>query len=348
MTDRLRVAGLGAGYFSGFHYDAWHRIEGADLVAICDLDAARARDAVPEGSNAGTYTDLAAMLDGAAPDLLDVIVPPAGHLAAIEQAAVRGIAVICQKPFCGDLATARRAVETCANAGVALIVHENFRFQPWYREIKRLIDGCALGTLYQATFRLRPGDGQGPDAYVERQPYFRDMKRFLVHETAIHFIDTFRFLFGEPATVYADLRRLNPAIAGEDAATLIFGFDDGFRAIFDGNRLVDHASENRRLTMGEFLIEGSAASLRLDGNGAIAIRAHGQTVWRDHAYAWTDRGFGGDCVHALQSHVVRALRGSGEVENTGADYIANLRLEEETYRAHERGAVVGVSFDGPP
>ena len=95
-----------------------------------------------------------------------------------------------------------------------LVVHENFRFSPWYREIRRLIEDGAIGTVYQASFRLRPGDGQGPAAYLDRQPYFQSMERFLVHETAIHFIDTFRYLLGEPESVYADLQRLNPAILG--------------------------------------------------------------------------------------------------------------------------------------
>ena len=54
------------------------------------------------------------------------------------------------------------------------------------------------------TFRLRTGDGQGPDAYLSRQPYFQKMEHFLVHETAVHWIDTFRFLLGDINAVYAD------------------------------------------------------------------------------------------------------------------------------------------------
>ncbi|MEC7204614.1 MAG: Gfo/Idh/MocA family oxidoreductase, partial [Pseudomonadota bacterium] len=93
------------------------------------------------------------------------------------------------------------------------------------------------------------------------------MERFLVHETAIHFVDVFRFLMGEVETVYADLTRFNPAIAGEDSGYIVFQFRNGARGLFDGNRLVDHAAENRRLTMGDMLIEGSHAVLRLDGDG---------------------------------------------------------------------------------
>ena len=89
--------------------------------------------------------------------------------------------------------------------GGQLVVHENFRWQPWYREAHRLIRDGVLGKLHSVAFRLRPGDGQGPRAYLERQPYFQKMPRLLVHETAIHWIDTFRFLMGEITAVYASL-----------------------------------------------------------------------------------------------------------------------------------------------
>ena len=55
-------------------------------------------------------------------------------------------------------------IQACEAAGVTLVVHENFRFMPWYRAIKSQIDEGRIGEVLQATFRLRPGDGQGPDA----------------------------------------------------------------------------------------------------------------------------------------------------------------------------------------
>ena len=105
--------------------------------------------------------------------------------------------MICQKPLAPTYAEAVEVVETAERAGVPLIVHENFRWQPWYREARRLIDANHFGKLHSVAFRLRPGDGQGPRAYLDRQPYFQTMPRLLVHETAIHWIDTYRFLMGE-------------------------------------------------------------------------------------------------------------------------------------------------------
>ena len=67
---------------------------------------------------------------------------------------------------------------------------------------------------------MRPGDGQCPRAYLDRQPYFQEMPRFFVFETGVHMIDVFRFLLGEVTGVFARLRRLNPAIRGEDAGLI--------------------------------------------------------------------------------------------------------------------------------
>ena len=262
----IKVAVAGTGYFSQFHLEAWRRLPGARLVAVCSLDPASLVEAAARYLIPRQFADVGEMLDATAPDVLDIVAPPAVHLALLRAAAARQVSVVCQKPLGGDLASAREMVRLAAGAGITLVVHENFRFMPWYREARRLLAEGALGEPYNLAFRLRPGDGQGPRAYLDRQPYFQQMPRFLIHETAIHLIDVFRYLLGEVSGVAARLRRLNPAIAGEDAGLVLLDFASGAAGLFDGNRLVDFPAENPRLTMGEMLLEGSdgrAASRRL-------------------------------------------------------------------------------------
>jgi predicted dehydrogenase len=190
----IKVACAGAGYFGQFHYDAWRRIDGVQIVAALALTR---EDAAKTGHPA--FDDLEAMLEQTRPDLLDIVTPPPTHLRFIGTAAAHGVkTIICQKPFCQSLAEAREAAALCEKAGVTLVVHDNYRFQPWYRTIRKALDEGRIGALHQVTFRLRPGDGQGPRAYLDRQPYFQTMPRFLVHETAVHWIDTFRYLMGTP------------------------------------------------------------------------------------------------------------------------------------------------------
>ncbi|MEM7042540.1 MAG: Gfo/Idh/MocA family oxidoreductase [Pseudomonadota bacterium] len=340
MTVRVAVAGTG--YFSRFHYDGWSRLEGATLVGAASLDPNGLAEVGERFAIDGLFDHVEVMLEQSQPDLLDIAAPPNAHRELLDAAAARGINVICQKPLGGDLEIARAMVARAEEAGITFAVHENFRFQPWYREAKRLMEAGELGDVTNISFRLRPGDGQGPDAYLDRQPYFQTMERFLIHETAIHLIDSFRYLLGEMSGVYAHLRRLNPAIAGEDAGYLVFSFESGAGGLFDGNRLLDFPAENPRLTMGELLIEGTGGGLRLDGDGGLWLRSHGG-VETAHAYAWQDQGFGGDCVFALQRHVLLHLQDGMPLENSGRDYLRNLEIEALVYESAETGRFLRIA-----
>lgn len=335
----VRVACLGAGYFSQFHYDAWRRLDGVDLVGACDLDLNKA---IATGLPA--YSDLREMLTRSRPDLLDIILPPPAHVDAITTAIDAGIrVVICQKPFCTSQEQARQVVERADAAGLTLVVHENFRFQPWYRAIRGLIEDRVLGEILQVTFRLRTGDGQGKDAYLDRQPYFRQMPRLLIHETGVHWIDTFRYLLGDPIAVYADLRRLNPAISGEDAGYFILEFEGQKRALFDGNRLLDHAATNHRTTLGEALIEGTQGTATLDGFGQVALRRFAELDQRIvlPAQAWP--GFAGDCVKALNEHVINGMKHGTPLENTARDYLKVIAVKDAIYESSRSGSRIGLS-----
>jgi len=335
VSKTLRVATVGAGYFSQFHYDAWARIEDVKLVALCNRNATAASEVAQKYNVESVFTDFEKMLDEIKPDLVDIITPPETHSAYVLAALKRNIPCICQKPFTPSFEEATALVNTIKEKNGKVIIHENFRFQPWYQEIKKLLDSQSLGKIYNVTFKLRPGDGQGEDAYLSRQPYFRDMERFLIHETGIHWVDVFRYLLGEVESVYADLQQLNHVIKGEDAGIVLFQFTNDIRAIFDGNRLADHSAENLRLTMGEMQIEGSTASLALNGDGKINIRKHGEVNWVPHEYSFTTKSFGGDCVYNLQKHVVNHILYNTELHNPVESYIKNLSVENLIYQSAE-------------
>ena len=329
---RIRVATIGCGYFSQFHHQAWQRLD-VDLVGICDKDLSRADTFAKRYGGLQGYDDFSTMLEHSKPDIVDIILPPELHFEHIKTACKHSSTVICQKPFTKNLEEARSAVSVAAQAGSQLIVHENFRFQPWYRKIKQLIDANRFGQVYQLRFDLRPGDGQGPEAYLERQPYFQEMEKFLIRETGIHYIDVFRFLFGEVRSVWADLRQLNPAIKGEDAGIFVLEFDNQVRAVFDGNRLSDHVAEDQRLTMGELRIEGELATLDLNGMGQLLLRDNGENLREHVELDWENIGFGGDCVFSTQKHVLDYLNNQGQLENSAQDYLTNLEIEEMIYRS---------------
>jgi predicted dehydrogenase len=206
-------------------------------------------------------------------------------------------------------------VKYTARAGIRFMVHENWRFQPWYREIKRLLNPGAIGAkIHLMTFRSRRGDGWGPNTYLNRQPNFRDYPRLLVYENGVHFIGTYRYLAGEIQRVYAVLKRLNPVIAGEDAGIVTFEFASGATALWDAN----------------------GGSTRLYHDSRLTIQPLGQ-LERDPAFPHGNRGFAGDCCYAMQRHFIDRMIDGGEFETNGPDYLRTRAVQDAVYPSAERG-----------
>ena len=305
----------------------------AQIVGVCDKDIAKARRAADFLGANGAFDEFGTALRAVSPDFVDIITPPDSHMDLVAACAEQGVSIICQKPLAPNFATAERIVQSAEQANVRLMVHENFRFQPWHRELKSLLDARAIGDrLHSLSFRTRTGDGSGDAAYLSRQPYFREMPRFLIHETGVHFVDLFRFLGGEITEVSAHLRRLNPVIAGEDAALVVVRFASGATGLWDANRFNDSAAADPRLTFGEFLIEGNGGSLRLYGDGRITVQPLGGQEC-SHNYNWSNVGFGGDCVYATQRHFIECLESGAPFETGGREYLQTLRVVEAVYDA---------------
>ena len=76
---RWRVAVVGAGYFSQFHLQAWVGMPDVDIVGLCDIDPARAEALGQRFGITERFTQAQSMLDACAPDLVDVVLPPANQ-----------------------------------------------------------------------------------------------------------------------------------------------------------------------------------------------------------------------------------------------------------------------------
>jgi predicted dehydrogenase len=284
------------------------------------------------------------MLEKETPDFVDIITPPPTHLEMCKTAADLRIHVICQKPLAPTFSEASQIVEYTNAAKIRFMVHENFRFQPWHREIKRLLDQRVIGDrLHVLNFRTRMGDGWGEDAYLKRQPYFREYPRLLVYETGVHFIDTFRYLAGEIRCVYAILKKLNPVIKGEDFGIVVFEFVSGAVGIWDANRYNESNCSDPRYTFGEFLLDGAGGSIRLAADGRITVQPLGKPEG-PHDYKHEKRAFAGDCCYATQRHFIDRLLDGRPFETDGPEYLRTLAVQDAVYESAERHVPIEVKY----
>ncbi|MDJ0991077.1 MAG: Gfo/Idh/MocA family oxidoreductase [Desulfobacterales bacterium] len=341
-TKPLKGVCIGAGYFSPFHLEAWSRIPAVAITALCDLDRPRAEARARAHGVAHCYSDFREMVVAENPDFIDILSPPATHPEIVDFAARRGIAMICQKPLAPDMAACHKVVALTEKHDVPFMIHDNWRWQPWYREIKKIVDKGTIGEVTFAYFQMRMGDGWGQDAYLDRQPFFRDYERLLIYETGVHFIDTFRYLFGEIRSVYAQLYRLNPVIKGEDCGQVFFHFTSGQRAIMDANRYNEDASGislfkcHPRTTFGIMRLDGAGGHLIMDSCGDLTIKPLGRSSYR-HEYYHEQLGFAGDSVYNTLQHFVTHLIEGRLFETNGREYLKTLEVVEACYRSAASG-----------
>ena len=330
---------IGAGFFANYHAEAWKRIEGVELAAVADPLPGRAAAFAAEHAIPHSYTDAASMLKSENVDFADIVTRPESHLALTDLVARHCPAVICQKPMATSLAECQTMVESCARCGVRLLIHENWRWQPWYREAKRLISQDRLGRVFHLGFRMRTGDGRGPAPYLP-QPYFREMPRLLLYETVVHFLDTFRFLGGDLQSVFCQTNRINPAIRGEDYALVQVSFSNGAKGMIDANRISGPSPPE--VAFGEFRIEGEHAMIRLAADGNLFLNDYGKPEILLPLKIPVE-GYKGDSVKSLQQHMAGCLLSGEASESEGAEYLKTVMAVDACYRSAETAMPVNIA-----
>jgi len=328
----------GAGFFAGFQAEAWTRIPGARIVAVADPIEEKGRQFAERWQIPAVYQDAETMLQKEKPDFIDIATRPDTHLPLVELAARHETHVICQKPMAPSWRECLSMVEGCHQAGVRLLIHENWRWQPWYREIRRLAEEGFFGKIFHAGFQMRTGDGRGLEPYTV-QPYFRQMERFLLQETVVHFLDTFRYLAGEIQTVFCQTQRLNPVIRGEDYALVHLSFDSGARGLIDANRM--SGPNPPEVALGTFALEGECASVRMTPAGELWVTEYGKPESL-HPLSRPEQGYKGDSVKAIQEHFMGCLRTGQPSETEGAEYLRTVAAVFACYESAETGKVISL------
>ncbi len=308
---------IGCGFFSRNHVEAWRRIPNVEILAASDVSIERARAVAGRA-----YTSAKEMLKVEDLDFVDIVTRSTTHLELISLAAERGLAMICQKPMAPDWETACRMVAVAEGHRVRVMMHDNWRWQAWYRAVAEIIRRGDIGTPLAYGFRCRVSGGLGDQPYP-RQAYFRQLGRFLIDEVLVHHIDTARFLFGDIASVYAEGARRNPNILGEDHAILTLRHGNGTVGWVDGNSFLNHEDSG----LDEATFEGESGSIRLNRLGEL---------WSGERKIWTAPGTGyrGDSVYATQAHFIDCLESGRPFETGARDYLEKtFAVVEAAYRS---------------
>ena len=324
----LRVALAGAGMISWYHLTAWRNVgPRARVVAVADPDPARARARADEFGIPSVYADADSMLGKEELDALDVASPRETHAAWVEAAAARGVDVLCQKPLTPTLAEAEALVARVGTR-VRLMIHENWRFRPWYRELHRWIAGGMLGEIDLARLAtISSGflpDGEGRRPALLRQPFMAREPRLMIAEVLIHHLDTMRFLCGPLRVVGARASRTLADVTGETFAAIFLETAKGAPATVIGTMAAPGYPPR---PPDRLELVGRRASAVLADNELRLLGPSPRTERYD-----PDAGYQAS-FDGVIAHFVDCLETGAPFETGPADNLETLRLVEHAYWA---------------
>jgi predicted dehydrogenase len=330
MAD-LKGGLIGCGFFAINQLHGWADAEGASIVAICDRDPVRLQAVGDQFGIARRYTDARAMLEAEALDFVDIATTVESHRALVELATGHGLPTICQKPFAPTLADAKAMVAAARQAGVPLMVHENFRWQSPIRAVKAILDSGEIGTPFFGRVSFR----SGYDVYAG-QPYLARVERFIVDDLGVHVLDVARYLFGEVACLTARTTQVNPDIAGEDTATILLDHESGVTTVVDCSYSSKRPVEQFPQTVLE--IDGSEGSVRLEAGYRLTLRGRSGIAEKDLSppvLPWASKPWHNvqESVASIQQHWVDCLRQGRPPATSGEDNLKTFALVEATYAA---------------
>ncbi len=343
IADRtIRASMVGCGFFAANHLQAWAEIEGVEIVAVCDRDRNKANSWAKRLGISGVYGDADTMLREAKPDFVDICTTVESHRPLVELAARHKTPAICQKPFAETWDDGVAMVEACRLAGVPLLVHENFRWQLPFIELKKLLTSGTIGNPHFAHLTFRHGLF---DELYANQPYLKTAEHFAIMDVGIHLYDLVRFLLGEVTDVACRTQRLHPEVAGEDAVLSTLAHENGAVSVVDISFYARQEPEIFPETL--VWVQGDRGAIELERNYRLVVRKPGALREVDldpPPPSWGERPWHAvqDSVINIQRHWIDCLRHGTEPQPSGADNLKTLRLALASYESAAEKRFVSV------
>ncbi len=268
-----------------------------DVVAICD-NARYLTSALKRKMQIETFTNHKKLFRSCALDAVVVSTPNSTHFEIGQLALEKGIGVFLEKPLCLDPdQSARLAALAKVNNLVNQVGYHN-RFIGTFQEMRRVIDGGAIGELYhlegtafgQVVIRKKPGKTWRTK---------RSEGGGCLHDYACHVLDLMNFVYRPPSGVKSSQLQSIFSAGIEDAVYTSLEYEGGATGYLEAN-WSDQSFRKMSTTITAY---GTAGKIIADRQELRVYLNHGN-VFESYDQGWTTR-----YITELQRPVNFYLRG---------------------------------------
>jgi UDP-N-acetyl-2-amino-2-deoxyglucuronate dehydrogenase len=337
-ASNFRIALAGCGRISRNHIEAVSRIDGLQIVAVCDPSEERAR-ATAEPLGIAWFTDYEEMLAKTACEIVTIATPSGLHPAQGVLAARAGKHVVTEKPMAISLDGADELVKACDAARVHLFVVKQNRLNAPVQLLKKAMDGGRFGKLFLANCTVR---WTRPQDYYDQAPW-RGTWEFdggAFMNQASHYVDLIQWIMGPVESVVAKTATLARRIETEDTGVAVMRFRSGAIGVIEVTMLTYPRN-----------MEGSITVLGEKGT----VKIGGTAVNKVEHWEFAEPEPGDDVARAMDSNppnvygyghegyyrnVLSVLRGEAKPETDGRAGRKSLELILGIYESARTGCDV--------
>jgi predicted dehydrogenase len=336
---KIGICGAG-GIIDGAHLPAYKKA-GLEVVAIFDIDKAKAEDLASRHGIPKVYSTLTGLLDDSRVDVVDIAVPAVAQPEIFSKVAAAKKHILAQKPFATTVAAGVQMVKEANEAKIVAAVNQQLRFEEGVAAAHKMVELGWIGTVSNFSINVNLMTPW------ELWPWAKDLERLEVMLHSIHYHDLIRWFLGDAKTVFcAAGRTAGQFPIGETRTISTALYNSGVTSVVHANH-VNRGGDN----YAEYRIDGDAGSIR-GTLGLLYDYPHGRVDTLEInssviptdgwlPYPVTTRWFP-DAFIGTMGSVMTAISTGGQLRSSVAENIGTLKIVEALYQSMDSGKSVDI------
>ena len=221
-----KIGIIGAGFIVRNCHLVAYKKAGFNPYAISSMDLEQAKEVATLHNIERAYADWHELVDNPEIDIIDIAVPPHVQLEIVRYVCSKKLAkgILCQKPIAMSIEDSMEIARLGKEAGIPIAVNSNMRYDQSMRALKCVLDKGLIGKPVLATIDMR--------AIPDWQTFLKDYGKLELYAMAVHHLDIFRYLFGDPDKITA-VCRTDPRTKFDHTDGIVqytYQYKDGFMA----------------------------------------------------------------------------------------------------------------------
>ncbi|WP_047151975.1 Gfo/Idh/MocA family protein [Aneurinibacillus tyrosinisolvens] len=239
----VRFGLIGCGRIAERHIRTLSRCQGAELIAVSDIQEERMNEAehlystlTSESKPIHKYADYSKLLLNPDIDVIVISTLSGLHASITKQALLMNKHIVLEKPIALSLKDANDIIELAQDNGRHVLVCQQLRYRPIMCEIKQLVDSGAIGKIYLGVVTMRI---QRSPEYYSAAPWrgsWAEDGGMLINQ-GIHFIDLLQWFLGDVQQIYGEMTRGALPKQTEDVALGILTFKNKAKGVIEANSI---------------------------------------------------------------------------------------------------------------